>query len=70
MYKRKPPLGKKQKSGPVDGIMALQNAFQKKPLKKPANLDTMFNHFLLKQSNILLLLNATHAQLNKQNHTM
>jgi len=59
----------KQKSEPADGIVALQKAFQKIPLKH-ASLSTMFNHLLLNQCSIFLLLNATHEQLNKQNHTM
>lgn len=73
VYKRNPPLGKKkktQKSEPVDGIVALQKTFQKIPHKKHASLSAVFNHLLLNQCSILLLLSAPHAQPNKQNSMM
>lgn len=68
--KETPLWEKPQKSEPVDGIVALQKTFQKIPLKKHASLSAVFNHLLLNQCSILLLLSAPHAQLNKQTRMM
>lgn len=62
LYKKKTLWEKPQKSEPVDGIVALQKTFQKIPLKKHASLSAVFNHLLLNQCSILLLLSAPHAQ--------
>lgn len=68
--KESPLQEKAQKNEPVDGIVALQKTFQKIPLKKHASLNAVFNHLLLNQCSILLLLRAPHAQPNKQNCMM
>lgn len=66
------PLGKKKHIGKRASRWhcGTSKRNSRKSHLKNASLGTVFNHLLLNQCNILFLLNATHAQLNKQNHRM